>query len=123
MCVCHSFGPYHAIFSLFLQYLFGDKYLFYILLNQQRARSDFRLMLYMVNYGRVGKVHHAEVKEICSPSALDDKKKEADKEKKNGWISFSFNAGGVYFSIKRRMGGRSPQTFLRFFLFFLGGGR
>jgi hypothetical protein len=36
-------------------YLFGDKYLFSILPNQQRARSDFRLILYMVNYGRVGK--------------------------------------------------------------------
>jgi hypothetical protein len=36
-------------------YLFGDKYLFSILPNQQRARSDFRLIVYMVNYGRVGK--------------------------------------------------------------------
>jgi hypothetical protein len=36
-------------------YLFGDKYVFSILPNQQRARSDFCLILYMVNYGRVGK--------------------------------------------------------------------
>jgi hypothetical protein len=36
-------------------YLFGDKYLFSILPNQQRAQSDFCLILYMVNYGRVGK--------------------------------------------------------------------
>jgi hypothetical protein len=36
-------------------YLFGDKYLFSILPNQQRARSDFCLILYVVNYGRVGK--------------------------------------------------------------------
>jgi hypothetical protein len=36
-------------------YLFGDKYLFFILPNQQRARSDFCLILYIVNYGRVGK--------------------------------------------------------------------
>jgi hypothetical protein len=37
------------------EYLFGDTYLFSILPNQQRARSDFGLILYMVNYGRVGK--------------------------------------------------------------------
>jgi hypothetical protein len=37
------------------KYLFGDKYLFSILPNQQRARSDFCLILYVVNYGRVGK--------------------------------------------------------------------
>jgi hypothetical protein len=37
------------------QYLFGDKYLFSILPNQQRARSDFCLILYVVNYCRVGK--------------------------------------------------------------------
>jgi hypothetical protein len=37
------------------KYLFGDKYLFSILPNQQRARSDFRLIFYVVNYGRVGK--------------------------------------------------------------------
>jgi hypothetical protein len=43
------------------RYLFGDKYLFSILPNQQRARSDFCLISYVVNYG---KVHHAEVKEI-----------------------------------------------------------
>jgi hypothetical protein len=36
-------------------YLFGDKYVFSILPNQQRARSDFCLISYMVNYGRVGK--------------------------------------------------------------------
>jgi hypothetical protein len=36
-------------------YLFGDKYLFSILPNQQRARSDFCLISYVVNYGRVGK--------------------------------------------------------------------
>jgi hypothetical protein len=35
--------------------LFCDKYLFSILPNQQRARSDFRLIYYVVNYGRVGK--------------------------------------------------------------------
>jgi hypothetical protein len=37
------------------RYLVGDKYLFSILPNQKRARSDFLLILYMVNYGRVGK--------------------------------------------------------------------
>jgi hypothetical protein len=37
------------------RYLFGDKYLFSILPNQQRVRFDFRLILYAVNYGRVGK--------------------------------------------------------------------
>jgi hypothetical protein len=36
-------------------YLFGDKYLLSILPNQQRARSDFCLIVYMVNYGRVRK--------------------------------------------------------------------
>jgi hypothetical protein len=40
---------------LLLLYLFGDKYLFSILPDQQRARSDFRLIFYMANYGRVGK--------------------------------------------------------------------
>jgi hypothetical protein len=38
-----------------LPYLFGDKYLFSILPNQQRVRSDFCLIFYMVKYGHVGK--------------------------------------------------------------------
>jgi hypothetical protein len=37
------------------RYLFGDKYLFSILPNQQHARSDFCLIFYVVKYGRVGK--------------------------------------------------------------------
>jgi hypothetical protein len=53
------------------KYLFGDKYLFSILPNQQRARSDFCLILYMVNYGRVGKYNMRKSKRY------DKSKKEA----------------------------------------------
>jgi hypothetical protein len=49
-------------------YLFDDKYLFSILPNQQRARSDFRLILYMVNYGRVGKCIMRKSKRYHPPS-------------------------------------------------------
>jgi hypothetical protein len=48
------------------QYLFGDKYLFSILPNQQRARSDFLLDFVRGQLWSCGKVHHAEVKEICN---------------------------------------------------------
>jgi methyl coenzyme M reductase subunit C len=47
-------------------YLFGDKYLFHILPNQQRARSDFRLILYVLNYGRVGKYNIRKSKRYLS---------------------------------------------------------
>jgi hypothetical protein len=46
------------------EYLFGDKYLFSILPDQQRARSDFRLIFVHGQLWSCGKVHHAEVKEI-----------------------------------------------------------
>jgi hypothetical protein len=45
-------------------YLFDDKYLFSILPNQQRARSDFCLNFLLGQLWSCGKVHHAEVKEI-----------------------------------------------------------
>jgi hypothetical protein len=46
------------------RYLFGDKYLFSILPNQQRARSDFCFDFVRGQLWSSGKVHHAEVKEI-----------------------------------------------------------
>jgi hypothetical protein len=53
-----------AVIVYVAKYLFGDKYVFSILPNQQRARSGFCLILYVLNYGRVGKYIHAKVKEI-----------------------------------------------------------
>jgi hypothetical protein len=47
-----------------VEYLFGDKYLFHILPNQQHARSDFCFDFVRGQLGSCGKVHHAEVKEI-----------------------------------------------------------
>jgi hypothetical protein len=47
-------------------YLFGDEYLFSILPNQQRARSDFCLISYVVNYGRVGKYNMRKSKRYIS---------------------------------------------------------
>jgi hypothetical protein len=40
--------------------------LFSILPNQQRARSDFCLILYVVNYGRVGKYNMRKSKRYCA---------------------------------------------------------
>jgi hypothetical protein len=51
---------------LFGSYLFGDKYLFSILSNQQRARSDFLFDFVCGQLWSCGRVHHAEVKEICA---------------------------------------------------------
>jgi hypothetical protein len=49
------------------KYLFDDdKYVFSILPKQQRARSDFRLILYVVNYGRVGKYNMRKSKRYSS---------------------------------------------------------
>jgi hypothetical protein len=52
---CNTILVTFHVFFFATIYLFDDKHLFSILPNQQRARSDFRLILYMVNYGRVGK--------------------------------------------------------------------
>jgi hypothetical protein len=57
------------------RYLFDDKYLFPILPNQQRARSDFRLILYVVNYGRVGKCIMRKSKRYHSAARLMHEKK------------------------------------------------
>jgi hypothetical protein len=48
-------------------YLFDDKYPFSILPKQQRARSDFCLIFYVVNYGRVGKYIMRKSKRYPSP--------------------------------------------------------
>jgi hypothetical protein len=52
------------------KYLFGDKYLFSVLPNQQRARSDFSFDFVRGQLWSCGKVQHAEVKEICSCAFL-----------------------------------------------------
>jgi hypothetical protein len=55
-----------------LRYLFGDKYLFSILPNQQRARSDFCLISYVVNCGRVGKYNMRRSKRYA-PQSCDQR--------------------------------------------------
>jgi hypothetical protein len=55
-----------------IEYLFADKYLFSILPNQQRARSDFRSIFVHGQLWLCGKVHHAEVKEIYNSARMED---------------------------------------------------